>query len=182
MSTVISTPASDISRGIDARADSRAFRDALGRYPTGVALVTASSPGGPVGMAVNSFTSVSLAPPLISFCAMLTSTSWAGIRAAGSFAVSVLNQDHEPLARAFTRRDVDRFAGHSWQLSPGGHPVLTESLSWFDATIQSVTVAGDHEVVIAQVHACSAPQPGDPLVFYGGRYGNLAREGALAQA
>ena len=64
---------------IDAHQDPRAFRDALGRYPTGVALVAAATPDGPVGMAVNSFTSVSLAPPLISFCAMLSSSSWAQV-------------------------------------------------------------------------------------------------------
>ncbi|WP_460946751.1 flavin reductase family protein [Okibacterium endophyticum] len=159
---------------IDAHRDSRAFRDALGRYPTGVAIVAASTPGGHVGMAVNSFTSVSLTPPLIAFCAMRSSTSWAGIRPGGRFAVSVLQAHHEPVARLFSQRGIDRFAGSTWRSSPSGQPVLEDALSWFDATIETVADAGDHELVVARVDSCSEPGDGEPLVFFSGRYGNVA--------
>ncbi len=174
MSTATPSPVVRPIAAIDTHQDSRGFRDALGRYPTGVALVAAATPDGPVGMAVNSFTSVSLSPPLISFCAMLTSASWAGIRPGKRFAVSVLRLHHEDVARRFSQRGVDRFADSSWLTSPSGHPILEDALSWFDATIETVADAGDHELVIARVNACSQPGEGDPLVFYSGRYANLA--------
>jgi len=153
--------------------DQRSFRDALGRYPTGVAVITAATPDGPAGMAVNSFTSVSLDPPLVAFCPMLTSTSWAQVRPIGGFAVSLLRSHHEDLARRFTRKDVDRFGAHEWHESPAGHPVLADALGWLDATIESVTLAGDHEVVIARVDRWSEPGAGSPLVFFSGNYHSL---------
>jgi len=173
MSTITDTSVAQ-PIAIDAHRDSRAFRDALGRYPTGVAIVAATTSRGPVGLAVNSFSSVSLDPPLISFCAMLTSASWLDIREIGGFAVSVLQLHHEPVARRFTQRGIDRFATSRWASSPSGHPVLEDSLSWFDATVETVADAGDHEMVIARVRACSPAGDGSPLVFFSGRYGNLA--------
>jgi len=154
-------------------ADQRSFRDTLGRYPTGVALIAASTPDGPTGMAVNSFTSVSLDPPLIAFCPMLTSSSWAAIKPIGGFAVSLLRSHHEPLARLFSQKGVDRFGSHAWHESPAGHPVLSESLGWLEATIEAVTAAGDHDVVLARVDQWSEAGDGSPLVFFGGRYHSL---------
>lgn len=174
MSTGIAVEAARTQAVVAAGQEARALRDALGRYSTGVALITTQTPHGPVGLAVNSFTSVSLAPPLISFCAMHTSASWSDIRATGRFAVSVLQVHHEQIARRFSQRGIDRFAGSTWIPSPGGHPILGEALSWFDATIETVTTAGDHEVVIAGVDAFSEPGEGAPLVFFGGRYGGWA--------
>ena len=153
--------------------DQRSFRDTMGRYPTGVAIVAADTPEGPTGMAVNSFTSVSLEPPLIAFCPMLTSSSWAQIKPVGRFAVSLLRSHHEPVARLFSQKGVDRFAAHDWVTSPTGHPILGEALGWLDATIESVTTAGDHDVVIARVDQWSEADDGRPLVFFGGRYHSL---------
>ncbi len=155
------------------RQDQRSFRDALGRYPTGVAVIAAATPDGPAGMAVNSFTSVSLDPPLIAFCPMLTSTSWTQVKPIGGFAVSLLRSHHEDVARRFSRKDVDRFGAHEWHESPSGHPVLADALGWLDATIESVTPAGDHEVVIARVDRWSEAGDGRPLVFFGGSYHSL---------
>jgi len=154
--------------------DQRSFRDTLGRYPTGVVVVAAAAADGPAGMAVNSFTSVSLDPPLIAFCPMLSSTSWAQIKPAGGFAVSLLRLQHEAVARGFSQRGIDRFAGHEWQASPSGHPVLAEAIGWLDAAIESVSPAGDHELVIARVLDWSAPGEGDPLVFFSGGYRALS--------
>jgi len=155
--------------------DQRSFRDTLGRYPTGVAVVAAATAEGPAGMAVNSFTSVSLEPPLIAFCPMLSSRSWAEMKPAGGFAVSLLRSQHEAVARGFSQRTFDRFAGHEWLASPSGHPVLAEAIGWLDASIESISPAGDHELVIAQVRDWSAPGEGDPLVFFSGGYRALSQ-------
>lgn len=155
--------------------DQRSFRDTLGRYPTGVVLICAMSEVGPVGMAVNSFTSVSLDPPLISFCPMLTSATWAALRDIKSFAVSILGAEHADVSRLFATKGADRFAHHDWAQSPLGHPVLSSALCWIDATITSVTPAGDHELVIAEATTWSQnPEKTDPLVFFSGKYHNLA--------
>src|SRR4051812_19366299 len=82
----------------------RRFRRVLGHVPTGVALITAMTPAGPAGMAVNSFTSVSLDPPLVSFCAARTSATWPLIQAAGSFGVNVLGEHHAEVSRRFAQK------------------------------------------------------------------------------
>lgn len=154
--------------------DQRSFRDNLGRFPTGVVLITANTPAGPVGMAVNSFASVSLDPPLISFCPMVTSETWASIRAVGSFSISILRSTHESVSRLFAQRGVDRFGEHAWAHSPAGHPVLVDALGWIDASVSHVQRAGDHDLVIADAVAWSEVRDGEPLVFFGGRYGTLS--------
>jgi len=153
--------------------DQRGFRDTMGRYPTGVVVIAAMTPTGRAGLAVNSFTSVSLDPPLVAFCPMLTSTSWARLRPVGGFAVSLLREDHESIARRFSQKGIDRFAEHDWVESPAGHPVLADALGWLDTTVESISLAGDHEVVIARVDHWSQVDDGRPLVFFGGRYHRL---------
>lgn len=160
----------------DAAADARAFRDSLGSFSTGVAIVAGQGSEGRVGMVVNSFASVSLDPPLISFCAMRTSDSWRKIQAAGSFSVSVLKHEHEEVARRFVKRGIDRFEGSGWVTTPLGSPALSDALAWFDVTVESVSDAGDHELVIGRVSACARPVSGQPLVFFNGNYTHLKPE------
>ncbi|MFE6270216.1 flavin reductase family protein [Streptomyces goshikiensis] len=157
----------------------RSFRDVLGRFSTGVVLVTAESGGGPVGMAVNSFTSVSLDPPLIAFCAALTSTTWPAVRAAGTFAVTILGDAEEEVCRTFSARGADRFAGRDWARTPAGHLVTADGLGWLDCRIRTVQVAGDHELVIAEAVDWSIGADARPLVFHRGRFASLReRSGA----
>ncbi|WP_162903890.1 flavin reductase family protein [Leucobacter sp. wl10] len=163
----------DISPAHTVHQDPRSFRDALGRYATGVAVVAALTPEGPVGMAVNSFTSVSLDPPLIAFCPMRTSRSWAQMRSIGSFSVSVLRDVHEDAARLLSSKSADKFSAHDWRPGPSGHPVLADALVWFDTVIETVTDGGDHEVVLARVNGWSDPSNDAPLVFFGGQYRSL---------
>ncbi|MGW8761797.1 flavin reductase family protein [Streptomyces sp. NPDC055815] len=151
----------------------RGFRDVLGRFGTGVVLVTAESERGPVGMAVNSFTSVSLDPPLIAFCAALTSTTWPAVRAAGGFAVTILSDAQEDVCRTFSARDADRFAGGNWIRTAAGHPVAADGLGWLDCRIRSVQLAGDHELVIAEAADWSLGAETRPLIFHSGRYAGL---------
>jgi 3-hydroxy-9,10-secoandrosta-1,3,5(10)-triene-9,17-dione monooxygenase reductase component len=151
----------------------RSFRDVLGRFTTGVILVTARTPDGLVGMAANSFTSVSLDPPLVALCAAHTSTTWPAIRAAGEFAVVILGDQHEDVCRTFATRGVDRFAGRDWESTPAGHPSLADGLGWLDCRIENIHRAGDHELVIARATGWSTARHGSPLVFHSGRYTRL---------
>src|ERR1700759_5050349 len=105
--------------------DARAFRDALARFATGVAFVTAAPGGKPFGLIVNTLTSVSLEPPLVSFAPARSSLTWTRMRCAQRFGVSVLGRQHERFADRATAPGVDRFAGLDWKLRPGGAPLLT---------------------------------------------------------
>lgn len=158
-------------------ADQRAYRDLLGGYVTGVVLVTALADGMPVGVAVNSFTSVSLDPPLVAFCAAHSSATWPGIRDTGAFAVSILREDQEPISRVFARRGADRFADPAargtFDVAPSGIPVVRGSLGWLDCTIAALHDAGDHELVVARVTAMSRPGAGSPLLYFRGGYARL---------
>jgi 3-hydroxy-9,10-secoandrosta-1,3,5(10)-triene-9,17-dione monooxygenase reductase component len=153
--------------------DGRSFRDIMGRFPTGVVLITATTASGPVGMAVNSFTSVSLDPPMVSFCPMSTSETWARIRATDSFAISILRGHHENVSRLFAQRGANKFGSHAWVNSPAGHPILKDSLGWIDASVLNVQSAGDHDLVIASADEWSDAREGSPLVFFTGRYAAL---------
>jgi len=119
----VSVPEYQVGAISDARA-ARRFRRVLGHVPTGVALITATTPAGPTGMAVNSFTAVSLNPPLVSFCAAHTSSTWPRIEAAGAFAVNVLGEHHAEVSRRFARKGADRFAGLVHRSGATGAPVL----------------------------------------------------------
>lgn len=152
----------------------RLYRDILGRFTTGVVLITAQSRRGPVGMAVNSFTSVALDPPLVAWCAGITSTTWPDIRATGAFAVTILGDQHEEVCRRFSARGVDRFAGRDWAFTRSGHPMLPDGLGWLDCRILAIHPAGDHEIVLAEAVDGAMVTDGFPLVFHAGRFTGLA--------
>lgn len=154
--------------------EQRSFRDILGRFTTGVVLITADTPDGPKGMAVNSFTSVSLAPPLVALCAADTSSTWPAIRAAGTFAVTILGDGHAELCRLFSTKGADRFAGGGWSTTRAGHPIPTDGLGWLDCRISTLHRAGDHELVIAEALEGALTDQADPLVFHAGRFTALA--------
>lgn len=154
----------------------RSFRDILGRFTTGVVLVTARTDTGPVGMAVNSFTSVSLAPPLIAVCAAISSTTWPLIRSTDAFAVTILGDRHRDLCTLFSTHGADRFVGE-WGVTPAGHPLVSDCLGWLDCAITAGYEAGDHELVLARAVAGAVTADDSPLVFHAGRFAALA-EGA----
>jgi 3-hydroxy-9,10-secoandrosta-1,3,5(10)-triene-9,17-dione monooxygenase reductase component len=115
--------------------DARSFRDALGRFATGVAFVTAAPEGKPAGLIVNSLTSVSLEPPLVSFCPSRNSLTWSRMRHAGRFGVNILGRQHEPFAKRATPAGADRFAGLNWELAHGAIPLLTDALATLECEI-----------------------------------------------
>jgi 3-hydroxy-9,10-secoandrosta-1,3,5(10)-triene-9,17-dione monooxygenase reductase component len=127
----------------------------------------------PVGLAVNSFTSVSLQPALVAFCVGVSSSTWPTVRAAGSFCVNILAEDQEAVSRTFASHGVDRFAGMGWRPSPSGAPILADVLAWIDCTVEAEYEAGDHRIVVGRVRELDLLHEGRPLVFYRGGYGRF---------
>ncbi len=153
--------------------DPRSFRDALARFATGVAFVTAAPDGDPAGLIVNSLTSVSLEPPLVSFSPARSSLTWTRMRRAGRFGVNVLGRQHERFAKRATPPGTDRFAGLDWELAPGGAPLLTDALARLECEIVAEHLAGDHWIVVGHVDALHTSPIRDPLVFFAGEFGAL---------
>jgi 3-hydroxy-9,10-secoandrosta-1,3,5(10)-triene-9,17-dione monooxygenase reductase component len=153
--------------------DARSFRDALGRFATGVAFVTAAPDGAPHGLIVNSLTSVSLDPPLVSFSPARSSLTWARMRTARRFGVNVLGRQHEAFAKRATPPDADRFAGLDWQPGRAGAPLLTDALATLDCETVAEHPAGDHWIVVARVDEVRIAPAGDPLIFFAGAFGAL---------
>lgn len=155
------------------------FRKVLAHLPTGVTVIAAHGEDGPVGMAANSVTSVSLDPPLILFCPAKTSSTWPKIRDAGSFCVNIMAGHHEDVTRQFAAREADRFSGVDYSNRPSG-PALTDAVAWIECTIDHEHEAGDHTIVVARVVAIeAAPTGGEPLVFFRGNYGSFLAPSAV---
>ncbi|MEV5970820.1 flavin reductase family protein [Streptomyces sp. NPDC051921] len=156
--------------------DTTAIKDALARYCTGVAVVTALDPadGRPVGMAVQSFSSVSLDPPLVCFCPAHTSTTWPRVRAAGAFAVNVLAADQEDLCRRFAVTGGDKFAGTAWRPGGNGAPLVEGALATVECVLTDVLDGGDHAIALGRVTALTAHRPeAGPLLYFRRGYGRL---------
>ncbi|GAA1627086.1 flavin reductase family protein [Nonomuraea maheshkhaliensis] len=155
--------------------DSRRFRQVLGRFATGVVAITAVDPlsGRPCGLAANSFTSVSLDPPLVAFCVAHTSTSWPKVRTAKVVTVNVLAETQQDVCAQMASKGGDKFAGLDWTGSPGGNPVLDGALAWLDCVVEAEHVAGDHMIVVARVHQLDTLAEGGPLLFFRGGYGSF---------
>lgn len=148
----------------------RELRRALGHYATGVTVITARSPDGrKIGLTANSFTSVSLDPPLVSFCPARNAPSLVDLSAAGRFAVNILAADQHDLSRQFATPAEDKFAGVEHTEGIDGTPLLDRVVAQFQCrTVQRVD-AGDHVIFLGEVEEFSAPG-GEPLVFHSGSY------------
>ncbi len=148
----------------------RRFRDVLGRFATGVTVVASMSDGKPVGMTCQSFTSVSLDPPLVLFCPAKTSRAWPLIQRSGFFCVNLLSHDQLELSNGFASKGADKFAGVTWRPSETGAPLLEGVLGWVDCTVYAVHEAGDHYVVVGRVIDLGVEEAPHPLLFYKGQY------------
>lgn len=157
------------------------WRSVLGRYPTGVAIITSvTASGAPVGMVVGTFTSVSEDPPLVGFLPQRTSRTYAQIVATGRFRASVLGAGHEALCRTFFSSPPEaRFADPAWSFDAHGVPWVSDATAWFDATVHDVLPAGDHVMVLGLVEDLGqgSEDGREPLVFLNGGYGTFARPG-----
>jgi flavin reductase (DIM6/NTAB) family NADH-FMN oxidoreductase RutF len=151
--------------------DARALRDAFGCFTTGVTVITTvCADGRKVGLTANSFTSVSLDPPLALICVDLKSSSLPWLDAAGVFAVNVLHAEHQELARNFVRKDVDRFAGVDTETWKTGVPVLSGCMANFECETHQVFDAGDHRVYVGRVVKLRYDPDHEPLVYLQGRF------------
>lgn len=148
------------------------FRRVLAHLPTGVTVISAMRNGAPIGMAANSVTSVSLDPPLVSFCAARSSTTWPEIRKVERFTVSVMGAGDGDICRRFGRRGTDRFAGLAWHARACG-PGLDRAVAWIDCAVDAEHPAGDHTIVVARVIDLEAADAVAPLVFFLGGYGTF---------
>ena len=150
--------------------DSRQLRTALGRFATGVTIVTCTDGDGRfVGLTANSFNSLSLNPPLVLWSLRSTSPAMAAFDAAPRFAVNVLAEAQVELSRRFASRAEDRFAEGAWALGEHGSPVLAGCAAVFECETVSQQMAGDHRLFIGRVLAC-AESALAPLVFQAGHY------------
>ncbi|MFV0246289.1 MAG: flavin reductase family protein [Qingshengfaniella sp.] len=150
----------------------RGLRDALGRYATGVTVVTAP---GPVGITANSFASVSLDPPLVLWAVDKTSDRQAAFRTERHSAIHVLRADQAALARSFAR-DGHAFEGLDWHLDRKGVPIIEPCLARFECALVADHDAGDHHILISAVEQVTV-HDGQPLIFHAGRFGTFQTAG-----
>ena len=153
--------------------DGRALRDAFGSFATGVTIVTTAGPGGvDIGLTANSFSSVSLDPPMVLWSLARTSLNMDAFRNSGHFAVHILSADQEALSGRFASKGIDRFEGLALDRGPDGIPMLKECMARFACKLAYQYEGGDHVIFVGEIVDFSHSAR-KPLVFHGGRYGML---------
>ena len=160
---------------------SREFRDALGLFPTGIAVVTTlDAAGQPAGVTVNSFSSVSLDPPLILVSLARTSRSLDAFNAASHFAVSLLRDDQRQVSSTFASTAGERFSQVRHRAGHGGCPIIEPHLVAFECEVHARHDGGDHVIVIGKVVALrvAASTPLNPLLYFRGQYRELSEQHA----
>ena len=151
------------------------YRQALGHYASGITVITSLIDVELIGFTCQSFYSVSMDPPLVSFSVMASSASYPRIRQAGRFLVNILSDEQIHISNQFALRGTDKWRGVEWQASPLGNPIITGCLHWLDCEIHAVHPAGDHLIVIGEVKALDLQEAtcSQPLLYYKGQYRNL---------
>ncbi len=148
------------------------YREVVGHFASGVAVITAMTPDGPAGFTCQSFGSLSLEPVLVTFAAKSQGVSWPKIRHVRHVAVNILEKGQEAVARVFATTGAERFEGLAWREGENRAPIIAGSLAHLEATIVDVVTHGDHDIAIAAVtHLDTAD--GQPLVYYRGGYGSF---------
>lgn len=159
--------------------DPRLFRDVLGHFASGITIISGVDDEGPVGFTCQSFYSVSMDPPLVSFSVMTNSTSYPRIRDTGTFVVNVLSHDQHHVSSQFARKGADKWAGVDWSPTLAGNPAIHDTLVWLECDIWAEHEAGDHSIVIGRVNEMSIAEvrTPEPLVFFKGAYRRLREPG-----
>ncbi|MGC4108852.1 MAG: flavin reductase family protein [Nocardioides sp.] len=156
--------------------DTGALRAAFGAFPSGVVAVAAQVRGQLVGIAASSFTSVSLEPPLVSFSVATTSQTWPALRDAGHLGVSVLADHHDAICRQLAGPAEQRFSGLPFRSTGDGAVLLDEAVATFDCSIRHEVEAGDHVIVVLELHAVSDSGGSSPLVFHRSGFKKLSAD------
>jgi 3-hydroxy-9,10-secoandrosta-1,3,5(10)-triene-9,17-dione monooxygenase reductase component len=158
--------------------DPQVLREVLGHFASGVTVVTAVTDDGPAGFTCQSFSSLSLEPPLVAFAPARTSQTWPRLRTIGRFCVNVLAEGQDDVSQNFARSGADKFAGVRWSPSAHGSPVLDDVVAWIDGELWAEYDGGDHSIVVARVLDLGADPDRRPLLFHRGTYGLLHRSEA----
>jgi flavin reductase (DIM6/NTAB) family NADH-FMN oxidoreductase RutF len=154
--------------------DPRTLRDALGCFATGVTVVTClKDDGEPAGLTVNSFTSVSLDPPLLLVCLYKQAASAPALIESSHFGINELQTRQQPASIRFSTRDEDRFGATPWACGEAGAPILKDSLGVFECERFAVYDGGDHHILVGRVVKASFDASLDPLLYFRGRYRRL---------
>jgi flavin reductase (DIM6/NTAB) family NADH-FMN oxidoreductase RutF len=146
------------------------LRRAFGSFPSGVAAVCARVGKQPVGMAVSSFTSVSVEPPLVSVCIQKTSSTWPILRDRERLGLSVLGEHHDGTCRQLASKDGDRFAGVEWDAGPHQSVFIRGSSAWLEVSVFDEVMAGDHIIALLEVHGLDTAEHTLPLIFHGSKF------------
>lgn len=155
--------------------DPRRLREAFGSFPTGVVAVAAEVDGRLLGLAASSFTSVSLDPALVSISLATTSKTWPDLRRAAHLGLTVLADHHGPLCRQLAGPVDERFTGVAHTVTSEGAVIIDDGLAGFDTTVYREVEAGDHVLVLLELHAVDHGSSSlSPLVFHRSQFGSLA--------
>ena len=154
--------------------DAAALREAFGVFPSGVVAVAAIVDGEPVGLAASSFTSVSLDPALVSFSIASTSKTWPALRRCDHVGVTILREDHGDVCRQLAGPVDQRFDGLTCSVTDQGALTLDDGVAQFDCTIHEEVEAGDHVIVLLQLHAVTHAAKSMPLIFHRSGFGRLS--------
>jgi flavin reductase (DIM6/NTAB) family NADH-FMN oxidoreductase RutF len=165
--------AGSVENFLECPSDPLRLRSALGSYATGVTVITATARGQTAGVTVNSFSSVSLDPPLVLWSLALTSGSLSIFEEASHFAVNVLGEGQAELAYQFTRKGIDRFAGVSLVEGIGGAPILTDAVASFQCRRAHRYAGGDHVIYLGHVEYFGHEPDRRPLLFHAGRMARI---------
>ncbi|GAA2595014.1 flavin reductase family protein [Dactylosporangium fulvum] len=163
----MSAPVMDTS----AIADPAVFRRILGHFCTGIVVITGYDDAGPVGMTCQTFSSLSLNPPLVMFSPARTSTTWPRLRDTGTFAVNILSAGQQVLSRAFAVTGADKFAGVDWYRGHTGSPIIEGSMAHIECELAAIYPGGDHDIVIGRPLAAGEDPSLSPLLFFRSGYG-----------
>jgi flavin reductase (DIM6/NTAB) family NADH-FMN oxidoreductase RutF len=149
------------------------FRSVLGRFPSGVTVVTTKgADGSDQGMTVSAFSSVSLEPPLVLICIEKSASAYDALTMAPGFVVNILSASQEQIARRFSIVDIDRFEGVGYSRSRNGHAIIDDVLGVIECSRVANHEAGDHTIIVGEVETTRA-ETGTPLLYYRGGYAQL---------
>lgn len=152
--------------------DPSTFRQVLGHFCTGVTIITGlDDSGSPFGLACQSFSSLSLDPPLVLICPGRNSTSWPRIERTGRFTVNVLAEDQQDVSAAFGSRTGAKFDAAAWHVTDRGAVVLDNVLAWLHCDVRAAHDGGDHQIIVGAVRQMRILRDHGPLLFFRGSYG-----------
>lgn len=169
--------AAGMARQGAARVDPRAFRSVCGNFATGVAVVTSGAPGSVSGLTVNSFTSVSLDPPLVLVCIQNDSSELPALQRTGAFAVNILAADQEELCQAFASWRTRRLVDAPVRRGVTGVPILSAALAYLECRVEREVLGGDHVIVIGEVLELAVQRDDGPLAFFRNAFHRLSPVG-----